>query len=114
VPIVTSAGALVDALRHLKAKRISVITPHMKPLTKMVCEYLAPEGFRIYDPLSLEVAQVGAFCWNCQSNKLLSLHSRLARVDTSTTACKSVSKESDRHSNNCANPHGGESDVNEQ
>jgi maleate isomerase len=56
VPIVTSAGALVDALRHLKATRISVITPYMKPLTKMVCEYLAAEGFHIHDALSLEVA----------------------------------------------------------
>jgi maleate isomerase len=56
IPIVTSAGALVDALRHLNAKRIALITPYMKPLTKMVCDYLAAEGFHIHDALSLEVA----------------------------------------------------------
>lgn len=55
-PIVTSAGALVDALHHLRAKRISVITPYMKPLTKVVCDYLGAEGLEVHDALSLEVA----------------------------------------------------------
>jgi maleate isomerase len=56
VPVVTSAGALIEALRHVGAKRASVITPYMKPLTKLVCDYIAAAGIEIHDALSLEVA----------------------------------------------------------
>lgn len=56
VPVVSSAGALVDALHHLGARRISVIAPYMKPLTRLVCGYLEAEGFEVKDALSLEVA----------------------------------------------------------
>jgi maleate isomerase len=62
VPVVTSAGALIEALQHLGAKRISVITPYMKPLTELVCNYIAAAGIEIHDALSLEVSdnlQVG-------------------------------------------------------
>ena len=33
-PVVTSAGALVDALGVMKAKRVVVVAPYMKPLTE--------------------------------------------------------------------------------
>ncbi|MGA4538961.1 maleate cis-trans isomerase family protein [Uniformispora flossi] len=54
-PVVSSAGALVEALDHLGAKRISVVAPYMKPLTGLVCDYLEGEGLDVHDALSLEV-----------------------------------------------------------
>jgi len=62
-PVVTSAGALVDGLRVLKAKRIALIAPYMKPLTKLVCDYVEAEGIEVLDSISLEIAdnlKVGA------------------------------------------------------
>ncbi|MFF0291823.1 Asp/Glu racemase [Streptomyces sp. NPDC005262] len=53
--VLSSAGALSEALDHLGAKKISVITPYMKPLTGMVCDYLQAEGTEVVDSLSLEV-----------------------------------------------------------
>lgn len=55
-PVVTSAGALVDGLHALGAKRISILTPYMKPLTAMVIDYIENEGIEVVDSLSLEIA----------------------------------------------------------
>lgn len=55
IPLVSSAGALVDGLAHLGARKISVITPYMKPLTAMVCDYIEHEGVEVVDSISLEV-----------------------------------------------------------
>jgi maleate isomerase len=54
-PVVTSAGALVDGLHHLGAKRVSIVTPYMKPLTKMVAEYIEAEGIAVQDTVALEI-----------------------------------------------------------
>lgn len=54
-PVVTSAGALVDALKVLKAKRIVVVAPYMKPLTEMVVDYIRSEGFEVLDFRALEI-----------------------------------------------------------
>ncbi len=54
-PVVTSAGALVDGLKTLRAKRIAVVAPYMKPLTRMVVEYIESEGIEIQDWLALEI-----------------------------------------------------------
>ena len=62
-PVVSSAGALVEGLQALGAKKIAVLTPYMKPLTKMVVDYIEHEGFEVMDSLSLEIAdnlEVGA------------------------------------------------------
>lgn len=56
VPVVSSAGALVEALHHLGAKKISVITPYMPSLTKVVCDYVETEGIEVHDSLSLGVS----------------------------------------------------------
>ncbi len=56
VPVVTSAGALVDGLKALGAKKIALVTPYLKPLTCLVAEYLEAEGFEIVDTISLEIA----------------------------------------------------------
>lgn len=55
-PVVSSAGALVESLHDLGARRISVITPYMKPLTKLVTEYIEAEGIEVQDAISLEIA----------------------------------------------------------
>ncbi|MGF1429010.1 maleate cis-trans isomerase family protein [Kitasatospora sp. LaBMicrA B282] len=54
-PVVTSAGALVHGLRVLEAKRIALVAPYLRPLTRMVVEYLAAEGIEVLDHTSLEI-----------------------------------------------------------
>lgn len=54
-PVVTSAGALVEGLKHLGAKKISVIAPYMKPLTKLVTDYIEAEGIEVIDAIALEI-----------------------------------------------------------
>jgi maleate isomerase len=54
-PVVTSAGALVHGLKTLGAKKISVITPYVCSLTKLVCDYIEVEGFQVLSSISLEI-----------------------------------------------------------
>ncbi|GAN81050.1 maleate cis-trans isomerase family protein [Acidocella aminolytica] len=54
-PVVTSAGALVEALKVMGAKKIAVVTPYMKPLTQLVVDYIAHEGFEVLDSIALEI-----------------------------------------------------------
>jgi maleate isomerase len=55
-PVVSSAGALVDGLHILGAKRIGLIAPYMKPLTQVVVDYIEGEGIAVTDWLALEIA----------------------------------------------------------
>ncbi len=55
-PVVTSAGALVDSLHTLGAKKVSILTPYMKPLTQMVIDYIESEGIEVVDSISLEIS----------------------------------------------------------
>jgi maleate isomerase len=54
-PVVTSAGALVDSLKTLGAKRIAMIAPYMKPLTQLVADYIEAEGVEVVDKIALEI-----------------------------------------------------------
>ncbi|MBD3732088.1 MAG: Asp/Glu racemase [Sphingopyxis sp.] len=54
-PVVTSAGALVDGLHALGAKRIAVVAPYMRPLTQLVVSYIEGEGIAVQDSLALEI-----------------------------------------------------------
>ena len=54
-PIVSSAGALVDSLHAIGAKKVSIICPYMKPLTKMVVDYIESEGIEVQDFMALEI-----------------------------------------------------------
>lgn len=54
-PVLTSAGALIDTLKFLRAKKISMIAPYAKPLTEKVIDYLAEEGIDTVDSLSRNV-----------------------------------------------------------
>ncbi len=54
-PVVSSAGALVDGLHLMGAKRISIVTPYMRPLTNLVAEYIEAEGVEVSDSIALEI-----------------------------------------------------------
>ncbi|MBS1886171.1 MAG: Asp/Glu racemase [Actinobacteria bacterium] len=55
VPVVTSAGALLDGVRALGAGRIAVLAPYMKPLTQLVVDYIEADGIEVVDSHCLEV-----------------------------------------------------------
>ena len=52
-PVISSAGALVETLKRLNAKRIAVVAPYMPHLTQSVVEYLEAEGIETADSKSL-------------------------------------------------------------
>jgi maleate isomerase len=54
-PVMTSAGALVEGLKTLDARRISLLAPYMRPLTKLVVEYIEAEGIEVLDAISFEI-----------------------------------------------------------
>lgn len=77
-PIVSSAGALVEGLHAIGARKVAILTPYMKPLTKLVVDYIEHEGIEVHDSLSLEIAdnlKVGA-------QDPLAPASHVARLDT--------------------------------
>ena len=53
-PVISSAGALVEPARHRRAQ-VAILTPYMKPLTKLVVDYIEHEGIEVHDSLSLEI-----------------------------------------------------------
>ncbi|MBC7607391.1 MAG: Asp/Glu racemase [Burkholderiales bacterium] len=55
-PIVTSAGALINGLKVLGAKKVAIITPYMRPLTNLVVDYIEHQGFEVVDSIALEIA----------------------------------------------------------
>lgn len=55
-PIVSSAGALVEAIRELGFKKVAIITPYMKSLTQQVIDYIEDAGIKVTDSISLEVS----------------------------------------------------------
>jgi len=56
IPVVTSAGALIAGLKTLKAKKIALVAPYLKPLTKLVVDYIESESIQVTDYISLEIA----------------------------------------------------------
>jgi len=51
----TSAGALVEGLKTLGAKRISLMAPYMRPLTDLVVKYIEHEGIEAIDSICFEI-----------------------------------------------------------
>jgi len=54
-PVITSAGALVDALAVIGARKVVVVAPYMRPLTQLVVDYIAAEGIDVIDHVALEI-----------------------------------------------------------
>lgn len=54
--VTSSAGALVRTLQELGARTVAMVTPYLKPLTKMVSDYVEGSGITVLDAVSLEVA----------------------------------------------------------
>lgn len=54
-PVVTSAGALIDGIRSLGARRVAMIAPYAPALTDRVVAYLADAGIEVVDAISLNV-----------------------------------------------------------
>ena len=55
-PIVSSAGALVNAIQALGARRVAVITPYPNPIAAQVIDYLSESGIDVVDYIALEVS----------------------------------------------------------
>jgi maleate isomerase len=55
-PVVSSAGALVEGLQALGARKIGMVTPYLKELTRLVADYIEDAGIEVGDALSLEIS----------------------------------------------------------
>ncbi len=80
IPVVSSAGALLRGLEGLGARKIAMVTPYLKPLTKLVADYIEDAGIEVVDALSLEVSD------NLEVARLdpAGLREHWRRVDTSS------------------------------
>lgn len=63
-PVVTSAGALCEAIKAIRARRVALVAPYLPPLTQRVIAYLAGQGIEVVDSMSLGVAD------NCEVGRL--------------------------------------------
>ena len=54
-PVMTSAGALIEGLHTLGARKISLMAPYMRPLTDQVVAYIEHEGIEVVDAMSFEI-----------------------------------------------------------
>jgi maleate isomerase len=54
-PVMTSAGALIDGLKAMGAKRVSIMAPYMRPLTDLVVAYVENEGIQVIDSVCFEI-----------------------------------------------------------
>jgi maleate isomerase len=54
-PVMTSAGALIEGLKTMGAKRISLMAPYMRPLTDLVVQYIEHEGIEVIDSICFEI-----------------------------------------------------------
>ena len=54
-PVMTSAGALVEGLHIMGAKKISLLAPYMCSLTDLVVKYIENEGIEVVDAISFEI-----------------------------------------------------------
>jgi maleate isomerase len=55
-PVISSAGALFDALHALGARRIGMVAPYLRELTRLVASYFEDAGIEVRDAVSLEVS----------------------------------------------------------
>lgn len=55
-PVMTSAGALIEGLKIMGAKKIALLAPYMRQLTDRVVKYIEHEGIEVLDAVSFEIA----------------------------------------------------------
>lgn len=55
-PVVSAAGSLVRGLQAMNARRVAIVAPYLKPLTRRVAAYLAADGIEVTDTVSLEIS----------------------------------------------------------
>ena len=53
--VMTSAGALVNGLKTLGAKKVSLLAPYMKSLCDKVVAYIENEGIEVVDRIAFEI-----------------------------------------------------------
>ena len=53
--VMTSAGALIEGLKTMGARRISLMAPYMRPLTDLVVKYIENEGIEVIDSICFEI-----------------------------------------------------------
>jgi maleate isomerase len=53
--VMTSAGALVEGLKIMGAKRISLLAPYVRSLTDLVVKYIENEGIEVKDAICFEI-----------------------------------------------------------
>ena len=54
-PVMTSAGALVEGLKIMGAKKVSLLAPYVCALTDLVVKYIENEGIEVIDAVSFEI-----------------------------------------------------------
>lgn len=69
-PVVSSAGALVRTLQHLRLKQVVTIAPYSPDLTDMVLKYISSYGVETTDHISLNVTDNQAVACLDPSNLL--------------------------------------------
>ena len=55
VPVITSAGALVEELKLSGASAVSLVAPYARPLTELVVDYIRSEDIEVIDAISLSI-----------------------------------------------------------
>lgn len=54
-PVMTSAGALVEGLKIMGAKKISLLAPYVPSLCKLVVQYIESEGIEVIDAIPFDI-----------------------------------------------------------
>jgi maleate isomerase len=54
-PVMTSAGALIEGLEIMRARKVSVLCPYTKPLAELVAAYLESEGIEVIDMINFDI-----------------------------------------------------------
>ena len=53
--VMTSAGALIDGLKAMGARRIALMAPYSDALTRLVVDYIEAEGVEVQDALNFRI-----------------------------------------------------------
>lgn len=57
IPTIATAGAVVEALRHIRARRITVATPYMREIDDLENRFLNANGFEVMKIIGLDLTR---------------------------------------------------------